>query len=840
MNFFEKKLENKKKQPLSTNPVDLYQTLYHKDGYEYLRGIQEEVLLTWNARRDESEILVKMNTGSGKTLVSLMMLYSKMIEGAGTAVYICPDNYLLNQAKNQAILYGIPVCEIEDNNQFPADFVNCKSILLCNFHKLFNAKSIFNRDNIEIGAIVIDDAHSCLDIARQNTTIEINRDHEVFKRLIRLFEVDLKRQAPGSFRGLIEGDPYAKILKVPYWTWFDRKDEILDILSEFSTDKELLLFKWQLVCDSLDSFDCFFGPKGFEISPSIVPFESVKSFSEAKFKYILSATFEDQVDLIKDFGISEKSVIEAIIPKNRKDVGQRLILAPRRFDSTIEDNHIREMCQEIAQQGKNVVVLVPSNDKAKMWIDYGAIKLSGDDITQKIDDLKNSGGGLYVLINRYDGIDLKADMCRLLVIDGYPRFSSYSDLYKELRVESVNASLKSQIIEQGLGRAVRSGSDYCAVILMGNDLVQFLGNKFNYGYFSPITRKQIESGITMLDEETDKSNSLNTVKELIFLCLNQDEGWRKFHTAILDEVNDEDLSEVKRKNLNIAQSEKEALNEFKLGRFNAALNIVDERILKNEKLNLSLKHKSWYFEYAAKLLYNLDPTKSNDLQIQATMSPNMLMPKVGENYSKLNKNEGQASMILSYIRNFNTSQDLKIHIHKVLDDLTFSQDIKAPKFEKALKIVGQLLGFDAQQPEFEYGNGPDVLWIMSDGHYLILEAKSRAIHEEITRENVSQLLHSGEWFKKQYGNNVSHTLVTLQPPNIKGKNVSPGENTKVFDENSLSQLKIKIEQLYNGITQRGFSSINKEDIGKMINNLTLSSASFRETYLKDIKTNRKN
>ena len=132
MNIFKKKLENKNKPLLPSDPVDLYQSLYHKDGYAYLRGIQEEVLQTWHTRREEHEILVKMNTGSGKTLVSLMMLYSKLVEGVGPVVYVCPDNYLLNQAKDQANFYGIPVCEITPNNHFPADFSNCKSILLCN------------------------------------------------------------------------------------------------------------------------------------------------------------------------------------------------------------------------------------------------------------------------------------------------------------------------------------------------------------------------------------------------------------------------------------------------------------------------------------------------------------------------------------------------------------------------------------------------------------------------------------------------------------------------------------------------------------------------------------
>lgn len=839
MNIFKKKLESKSKPVQPIDPIDLYQSLYKKDGYAYLRGIQEEVLKAWHLRRDEREVLCKMNTGSGKTLVSLMMLYSKLIEGVGTAVYVCPDNYLLDQAKKQANLYGIPICEISEDNHFPADFLNCKAILLCNFHKLFNAKSIFNRDNIEIGAIVIDDAHTCLDVSRQKTTLEINNKHEIFGRLITLFKTDLKKQAPGSYRSLLDGDPYAKILKVPYWTWFDRKEEILDILNEFSKDDQLK-FKWQMVCDSLDTFDCFIGPNGLQISPMIVPYESIKSFSEAKFKYILSATFEDQVDLIKDFGISEQNVLNAIIPRNRKDVGQRLILAPKRFDPSIEDSQIRQLASEIASEGNNVVVLVPSNEKAKIWYKYGAINLNeDDDISNNIEKLKTSKGGFYVLVNRYDGIDLHGDMCRLLIMDGYPRFSSYNDLYKEMRVDSIQASLKSQIIDQGLGRAVRSGSDYCAVILMGNDLIQFLGNKFNYGYFSPVTRAQIESGLSILDEEEDKTDSITTIKNTIYFCLNQDESWREFHNTILDEVKDDELSDIKKRDLKIAQKEKEALNEFKQKRYNNAMEIIGNQIINNKDLFLNQKHQAWYYEYAAKLIYQIDPVISNDLQIKATMAPHMLTPRNGENYSKLNKNEGQASMILSYIKQFNKSQDLKIYIQSIMDDLTFSKDIKAPKFEKALKETGKLLGFDAQQPENEFGNGPDVLWIMSDNYYLILEAKSMAIHQEITRDNIGQLLQSGEWFKKHYGSNVPHSLVTLQSPDIKGWNVNPSENSRVIDESSLFTLKQKLEQFYDAIVSRGINAISKEEVGKLINAYKLTPENFRANFLKLIKVSNK-
>ncbi|UFH34554.1 DEAD/DEAH box helicase [Flavobacterium acetivorans] len=830
------KLEAVEERKLPMDPIDLFQTLFHKEGYAYLRGIQEEVLKEWNDKRDERDVLCKMNTGSGKTLVSLMMLYSKMVEGVGTVLYLCPDKQLLEQAKIQAELYGIPVCEIEEGNQFPADFHNCKSILLCTFHRMFNAKSIFERDNISVGAIVIDDAHSCLDISREVTTLKLLSSHPISQRIIKLFEKDLIFQAPGSYRRLMDGDPYAKILKVPYWSWLDRKDEILAILNEYAEDKELL-FKWGLIADDLLSFDCYIGPRGVEIAPIHVPFHNIRTFNEAKHRYILSATFEDQIDLIKDFGINKVSIINALVPRDRKDIGQRLILAPRRYDPNINDADMHKLAVEYSNDGVNVVVLVPSADKAKQWINVGGEILSGEHINVNIEKLKKSNGGLYILINRYDGIDLHANMCRILIIDGYPAFTSYKELYTEMRLDSVKASLKAQIIEQGLGRAVRSGSDYCTVYLMGNDLLQFLGNNYNLQFFTAVTRKQLEIGLSLLDGQS-KDNSLVTIRETTDLCLTQSPEWRAYHSQELSGVESDKLNDEKIKNLNIAQAENDAIDLYRSRNYQAAKEVILKRII--EINDLTGKQNGWYFQLAAQFLYMDNKPASNDLQIKASKTtPHMFQTALGHNYTKISANEEQSSNVLKFISQFNKSHDFKIYLEEVLGSLIFSPDVNSSKFENALANVGRILGYYAQEPESDFGNGPDVLWGMTDNHYLILEAKSMAIHGEITRENIGQLLQSGEWFKTRYGAGMSHTLVTLQAPSIKGWNVNPSENSKVIDENSLNKLRENLAQFVNGIVSHGTIAITSLQIAKLLGAHNFTPIAFRETYLTKIVLKKK-
>jgi hypothetical protein len=307
------------------------------------------------------------------------------------------------------------------------------------------------------------------------------------------------------------------------------------MLSQYSDDKDVLFFKWDHLADELSSYECFLGHEHIEIAPINVPYHSVKSFHEAKHRYILSATFEDQINMIKDLGINKESIIETLIPKNRNDEGQRLILAPKRFDPNFSDEDMLSLAHYYVKAKINVVVMVPSRNRAQKWYEAGAQVVDKETIINAVGDLKNRTGCFYVLVNRYDGIDLVGNMCRILIIDGYPKHYTLKQSYLELRLDSVKSSLKSQFIEQGLGRAVRSGSDFCTIFLTGKELLGFIGQTSNIEYFTPITQEQLKLGLNLLDEES-KDNSLQTIIQTSDLCLNQDASWREYHSGSLSSI----------------------------------------------------------------------------------------------------------------------------------------------------------------------------------------------------------------------------------------------------------------------------------------------------------------
>lgn len=136
-------------------------------------------------------MIIKLHTGEGKTLIGLLIFMTKMNKSAGPCVYVCPNKYLVEHVCKEAIKFGIPICTIGENSDLPNEFLNQNRILVTHVQKIFNGKSIFGIGNRSenIGAIILDDAHACLDAIRDAFVISIkrNKDEELYKEILELF-----------------------------------------------------------------------------------------------------------------------------------------------------------------------------------------------------------------------------------------------------------------------------------------------------------------------------------------------------------------------------------------------------------------------------------------------------------------------------------------------------------------------------------------------------------------------------------------------------------------------------------------------------------------------------
>ena len=198
---FKKHLGAQRRAVAPIDPLRIYESLDRASDKGPLRPAQESVLCDWHQhRRDDNDLIIKLHTGQGKTLIGLLILQSKLNEGKGPALFLCPNGLLVAQTCDQAQQFGIP--HTKSAGELPADFLNSKSILVATVHKLFTGLTKFGvgAGSIPVGAVVIDDSHACIDEIREAFTIKLPRDHAGYMSLLQLFQDDLRRQGAGTMQ----------------------------------------------------------------------------------------------------------------------------------------------------------------------------------------------------------------------------------------------------------------------------------------------------------------------------------------------------------------------------------------------------------------------------------------------------------------------------------------------------------------------------------------------------------------------------------------------------------------------------------------------------------------
>ncbi len=87
------------------NPVEIYDELDRRSQTGPLRTVQEEVLTNWWLnRKDEKDLVLKLHTGQGKTLIGLLILQSKLNQKKGAYIYALIYTWWSRRAKKQKSL----------------------------------------------------------------------------------------------------------------------------------------------------------------------------------------------------------------------------------------------------------------------------------------------------------------------------------------------------------------------------------------------------------------------------------------------------------------------------------------------------------------------------------------------------------------------------------------------------------------------------------------------------------------------------------------------------------------------------------------------------------------
>ncbi|HAT8176179.1 TPA: DEAD/DEAH box helicase family protein [Legionella pneumophila] len=763
-------------------PREIFNALPNKKSnkFHYPRDVQSQVWSKWFDRKEERNLVIKMNTGGGKTVVGLLILKSCLNEKNWPVVYIVPDNFLVEQVLSEAKDLGLNAVDNPENESF----LKGKAILVTNIYKLINGKSVFGVGDegirIPIKTLLIDDAHACVNAVEEQFTLNVSSSNPAHEKIFSIFEEAMKSQSEAKYLEIKAGDPFAYIL-IPYWHWQENLSNVMQVLIENKNNEEIK-FKWALIKENLERCSCVISKHHIEITSNCIPIDVIPSLSNASRKIFMTATLSDDSVLATHFGVSSQYLNTPITPDSAGDVGDRLILLPQALNTNMFDSDVKELCVELSKE-YNVVVIVPSNKRVEFWEDAADLILNKDSILQGIEQLKTTHIGLTILVNKYDGIDLPENACRLLVIDGLPTARNSIDKIRQSEL-SGSSNRVNQIVhkvEQGMGRGIRSNDDYCVIFLMGKDLTSQLYMGETLKLFSPATKAQLELSEQIADQIKDKG--ANEVKTVINYCLKRDPQWVKLSRGIMADLN--------YSNQNESDSIKIALREaYDLDRSGkpqeAARRILNEINRSNEDLLLRGVLKQYMAEYINKY----DKVESQKTQLSA-ISDNLrvLKPIEGICYRPLQNHIGsQAIKCSTYLKEkFKDGNKLIIYAEGVFSKLIFSEGT-ANVFEDAIKELAYLLGFIGQRPENDYGKGPDNLWLLDDLKFLVIECKNGATTDLICKHDCNQLNGSEVWFNNNYGNGAKCVPIMIHLSACFEYACSPSVNIKIMNKGLLEKL----------------------------------------------------
>lgn len=503
---------------------------------EILRRYSDEAL-------NVSDVALQLPTGSGKTLVGLLIAEWRRRKYSERIVYLCPTRQLVNQVVEQAFeKYGLTVLGFsgsakEYDQSAKAKYQSCEHVAVTNYSSLFNTNPYFKDPDV----IIFDDAHAAEQYVASLWSLKISRrisEHATVHAAVSSILKPLLTSANFSrLTGEVEALSDAGwVDKIPSAELHKIKDQLIAALDVHTDKKADLHNPWKMIRDHVDACHMYISPSEIYLRPLVPPTWVHDPFENAKQRIYMSATLGAGGDLERLMGRTHIHRLPVPEGWDNQGVGRRFFIFPR---MSLDEKVAAKLRVDLMKRTDRSLILVPSDrirDEivAEIKSNSTAKIFSATDLEASKKEFVKTTNAVAVVANRYDGIDFPNDECRLLFVEGLPTTTNIQERFLMSRMGAnvlFNERIQVRVL-QAIGRCTRSLQDFSAVVAAGDDLTGYLADVRRRKYLHPELQAEIAFGV-----EQSKDVKFEDLVENFEVFLENGSAWEEVNDQIVADRN---------------------------------------------------------------------------------------------------------------------------------------------------------------------------------------------------------------------------------------------------------------------------------------------------------------
>ncbi|MGH8194197.1 MAG: DEAD/DEAH box helicase, partial [Woeseiaceae bacterium] len=503
---------------------------------------QKEMLAAYSKDMvDKPDVAMQLPTGSGKTLVGLLIAEWRRRKFKDRVVYLCPTRQLVHQTVAQAEQkYGIDAIAFTGSKHAYtpddiSDYTTGAKLAVTTYSSLFNSYPFFSNPD----TIILDDTHAAENYVAKMWSLEIPSEDGPLSRLHTALAGVLKPHITSQSYARLVGDwqdqfDSSWVDKLPSGTVAALTPQITAVLDAHEASSDAIHFTWPLLREHLEACHIYLASREILIRPLVPPTWTHAPFENAKQRLYMSATLGAGGDLERLTGRAKISRIPAPDDFKAMGVGRRFFIFPGLSLESAACEKLRKQMQKYA--GRSVVLTTnnaAADSIAKQFEEEPDFELfTADDIEASKVDFIKADMAAAIMAGRFDGIDFPNDECRLLCLDGLPKATNAQERFLMSKMGAsalLNERMQTRIL-QAAGRCTRALQDRSAVFVTGQELLDYLADDRNWCHFHPELQAELAFGVYQ-SKETNAAELMANFKSFI----DNDVDWENANGDIVED-----------------------------------------------------------------------------------------------------------------------------------------------------------------------------------------------------------------------------------------------------------------------------------------------------------------